>query len=169
MPASMGLGYAGGGGAGGAAARLRPQQSLPSLKASGLLDSWKPPTEAFAQAMSISRESGGHAHGHGHVHAHSQSQSRTLNGTHSRDASSKGDERRSRNAVVSEQPAEQMQMTPPRRSGEGTREAGGEGEQQPRRPKVDASKSAKTEEWIQSQRMLNSEGGPGRAEPPNQP
>ena len=41
---------------GGGGARLRPQQSLPSLKASGLLDSWKPPTEAFAQAMSISRE-----------------------------------------------------------------------------------------------------------------
>ena len=28
-------------------------QSLPSLKASGLLDSWKPPAEAFANALSL--------------------------------------------------------------------------------------------------------------------
>ncbi|PSR72825.1 hypothetical protein PHLCEN_2v11322 [Hermanssonia centrifuga] len=35
---------------------LQPQQSLPSLKASGLLDSWKPPTDGFGQPMSISKE-----------------------------------------------------------------------------------------------------------------
>lgn len=32
----------------------RDAQSLPSLKASGLLDSWKPPTEAFAHSVMIS-------------------------------------------------------------------------------------------------------------------
>lgn len=43
---------------------LQPQQSLPSLKASGLLDYSKPVTDAFSQA-SISRtdeRGGGHAH-----------------------------------------------------------------------------------------------------------
>lgn len=38
---------------------LQPQQSLPSLKASGLLDNWRPPTEAFAQAVSISGQNTG--------------------------------------------------------------------------------------------------------------
>ncbi len=32
----------------------RDAQSLPSLKASGLLDSWKPPTDAFAHSVTIS-------------------------------------------------------------------------------------------------------------------
>lgn len=32
----------------------RDGQSLPSLKASGLLDSWKPPTDAFAHSVTIS-------------------------------------------------------------------------------------------------------------------
>ncbi|GJE90984.1 Zn(II)2Cys6 transcription factor [Phanerochaete sordida] len=41
---------------------LQPQQSLPSLKASGLLDNWRPPTEAFTQAVQISGPAGG---GHG--------------------------------------------------------------------------------------------------------
>ena len=76
IPSSVTHGRSGSGGGfselmvpngGGGGARLRPQQSLPSLKASGLLDSWKPPTEAFAQAMSISRDTG---------HGHSQSLSK---------------------------------------------------------------------------------------------
>lgn len=37
---------------------VQPQQSLPSLKASGLLDSWKPPTEAFVQSGQMPRQEG---------------------------------------------------------------------------------------------------------------
>ena len=53
---------------------LQPQQSLPSLKASGLLDSWKPPVEAFAQA-SISRGEERSVPAH---HGHSQSLGRNV-------------------------------------------------------------------------------------------
>ena len=57
--------------AGSAKARnLQAQQSLPSLKASGLLDSWKPPAESFAHAVSVQRENGaGNNNGHAHTHS----------------------------------------------------------------------------------------------------
>lgn len=53
---------------------LQPQQSLPSLKASGLLDYSKPVTDAFSQA-SISRADDcvPHGRGQGRTHGHSQS------------------------------------------------------------------------------------------------
>lgn len=35
-----------------------PQTNLPSLKASGLLDSWKPPSEAFANSLSLGAQNG---------------------------------------------------------------------------------------------------------------
>lgn len=81
-------------------ANANPSRNLPSLKASGLLDSWKPPSDTFASSLSISASvqsnasrdeerrqppavpfhihgsgSGlqGHMHAHAHAHSHTHS------------------------------------------------------------------------------------------------